>query len=109
MRSRCCAWRSPPPQEQSEVIFVLTDDCIMAHTDRGLDHTAGFTRHEAARRVAQLDAAMRDNGVQQKPEKDVTADTGLTGMGCWLTGDPPRASPDADSIHRCVLAIWGLE
>ena len=48
-------------------------------------------------------------GVQQKPEKDVTSAGTLTGMGCHLSGSPPRASPDATSIRRCVLAAWGLD
>lgn len=30
-------------------------------------------------------------------------------MGCHLTGSPSRAEPDADSIHKAVLAAWGLE
>ena len=56
-----------------------------------------------------LDQAMIVEGVRRKPEKDVTAADALTGMGCWLSGDPPRAEPDANIIKRCVLAAWGLE
>ena len=83
---------------QDEVLFVLTDDCIMGHT------TTAFSRAAAAVRVSLLDDAMVRAGVQRKPEKDATAEPALTGMGCWLSGDPPRAEPDAKSIRRCVLA-----
>ncbi len=94
--------RERPPFSQDEFLFVLTDDCIMAHTH-------AFSPEEAATRVGRLDASMRFWGVQQKPAKDVTASDTLTGMGCSLTGDPPQARPDATSIARCVLAVWALE
>ncbi len=46
----------PPPLAQGEVMFVLTDDCIMAHT------LADFSAPEAEARVARLDGAIHAAG-----------------------------------------------
>ena len=104
-----CATEAPP-LDQRECLFVLTDDCLMAHVVHAPGNSdEGFHERDVPNRVGKLDQAMSDNGVQQKPEKDVTAAEELTGMGCHLTGNPPRAEPDACSIRRAVLAIWGLQ
>ena len=99
----------PPPCNQSDCVFVLTDDCIMAHVARAKDNPGGFSKQQAAARVQQLDHAMQANGVQRKIEKDVTCADALTGMGCSLTGDPPRAEPDVGSVKRAIFGIWGLD
>ncbi len=62
----------PPPCNQSDCVFVLTDDCIMAHVARAKDSPGGFSKQQAAARVQQLDHAMQANGVQRKIGKDVT-------------------------------------
>ncbi len=100
---------APPPLDQSECIFVLTDDSIFAHVTHAPSGFESIAPDEVQTRVEQLDRSMRDNGVQRKLEKDVTDATELTGMGCHLTGSPPRAEPDANSVKRAVLAAWGLD
>ncbi len=99
----------PPPADQSECPCVLTDDCVMAHVVRERGSDVGFSTRQVTERVRRFGQAMADNGVQRKIEKDVTCADELTGMGCWLTGNPPRAEPDAPSARRAVLATWGLE
>ena len=89
-----------------EVLFVLTDDCFFAHATPKGNH---FDESYARERVALLDQAMPLHGVQRRPEKDATAVDCMTGMGCCLTGSPPRATPDPRSILRCVQAAWELD
>ena len=98
----------PPPKDQHERLFVLTDDCLMAHVVTAPGGDKVFSSRDVRSRVGLLDEAMRTHGVQRKAEKDITCAAEITGMGCCLEGDPPRASPDAASARRCVLAVWGL-
>ena len=60
----------PVPANQEECLFVLTDDCIMAHIKRASRRKSGFTVDEGRARVVCLDFAMAANGVQRKEEKD---------------------------------------
>ena len=99
----------PPLLSQEECLFVLTDDCLFAHVVHAPDGFESVPRSSVQGRVELLDQAMLRHGVQQKPEKDITDAPELTGMGCHLTGNPPRAEPDAKSIKRTVLGAWGLD
>ena len=97
----------PTPVDQSEIVFVLTDDCIFGHAVRSSEHLSELHRR-AERRVRDFDRSMEQCGVQRKPEKDATAEDILIGMGCLLKGNPPSKGPAPTKLFTCLVAILGL-
>ncbi|CAK9074536.1 Pepsin II-4, partial [Durusdinium trenchii] len=85
----------PPPQDQSELCWVATDDTVFAHRDLSL----------GKRTLEQFDAAMAESCIPRKTSKDVTLTEHVTALGCDLSSRPHMAEPAAAKLAACFCSL----